>query len=686
MSEEEELPEEADPVDIKEVNGLLTEHLNDIIHFGELVAYRAKRILQKKISENDLANPKKVDKVIDSVNLLVKLAGENMQHTVEFLTSRHKHWVKKVRIKHKKAKSLSKHVSSTVDNVKRKKDDIPNTDIQDEKVNEDNKKMSSGSDLQVNGNIESDEDDKPLIIHKKSVKETFATEDEEKSGDISLDTSVQNEETFIISENGALNENNSDAKEVDALEKLDNGKEVSENIDSTSEFDENEKLEKLKSKTSMESTENSSQEIKETGEVQSEKNVSEVHAEKTKGIKKNTAIELSEKDNSNDEMQENLNSVNVMETSNESDESISSKTTIKLRGLNESVEDIFADLGTSFQKKNTENIPHDDAKKQHIVEEKESKEEMDVSSNGTSTIELVCSQISDEDSVGTNAVVDKSHNKSHLEKNCKEEDSMSDEAMIDDVNNDSEASDPLALDQPKTEDKSEKRKSVKAKKCNDNGIKIDPSNSENEDIDTDKSRLSDSHLEENSDGERPNEHEDNGLAKNEEEEKDDNVDECIEAQEALLGYSSDEESGEEEEDYNEGQKHKKRRKKKGKMRNLKEIDEKREDSDTKIKKKGHIGPKSKTQQLRSSLSSSSGTDINSDSSGDIMLKRGKSTKKRRLKLKDTEAYRNDKKLGWKCSVDVERLCEGEFQKYYSNYSDVDEAAKNTRDDDKEIKR
>ncbi|KAJ9576250.1 hypothetical protein L9F63_006849, partial [Diploptera punctata] len=100
------MPVEVDPEGRKEASDYLIRHLKDIVDIGELIAYRAKRLMEKKIVETDFSDPKKVEKVVDSTKLLVKLAGENMEHSIEFLNSQHVHWFKQVKKRSKAKKKL----------------------------------------------------------------------------------------------------------------------------------------------------------------------------------------------------------------------------------------------------------------------------------------------------------------------------------------------------------------------------------------------------------------------------------------------------------------------------------------------------------------------------------------------------------------------------------------------------
>jgi hypothetical protein len=62
-------------------------------------------------------------------------------------------------------------------------------------------------------------------------------------------------------------------------------------------------------------------------------------------------------------------------------------------------------------------------------------------------------------------------------------------------------------------------------------------------------------------------------------------------------------------------------------------------------------------------------------------------RKKKFKLKDTEAYKQDEKLRWNCTVAVERLPDEVFQKHYEQYySDGEEESEKNVKGDNEIDR
>ncbi|XP_069683035.1 transcriptional regulator ATRX-like isoform X2 [Periplaneta americana] len=160
------------------------------------------------------------------------------------------------------------------------------------------------------------------------------------------------------------------------------------------------------------------------------------------------------------------------------------------------------------------------------------------------------------------------------------------------------------------------------------------------------------------------------------------TEEAIEAQKALLGYTSDdEEDGDSQTDTP------KKKKKEGSKRVKKNSNSGDKNAEEKTVKKRRPGPKSRTYVGIESTDSelpSSEEDSSSSSDKQIMKAVGLK-KKKRFRLKDTEAYKQDEKLGWKCSVVVERLPEDVFQKYYEQYySEEEDESEKAIKDDKEI--
>ncbi|KAJ4447097.1 hypothetical protein ANN_09097 [Periplaneta americana] len=162
------------------------------------------------------------------------------------------------------------------------------------------------------------------------------------------------------------------------------------------------------------------------------------------------------------------------------------------------------------------------------------------------------------------------------------------------------------------------------------------------------------------------------------------TEEAIEAQKALLGYTSDdEEDGDSQTDTP------KKKKKEGSKRVKKNSNSGDKNAEEKTVKKRRPGPKSRTYVGIESTDSelpSSEEDSASFSDKQIMKAVGLK-KKKRFRLKDTEAYKQDEKLGWKCSVVVERLPEDVFQKHYEQYySEEEDESEKAIKDDKEIHR
>ena len=136
--------------------------------------------------------------------------------------------------------------------------------------------------------------------------------------------------------------------------------------------------------------------------------------------------------------------------------------------------------------------------------------------------------------------------------------------------------------------------------------------------------------------------------------------ECMKAQQSVLAYSTDN-----EDTSSDTLPAKKRRK----ARSRKTKQETAALKDTKpAKKKQCIGPKSQSHEGSDTVSSSvSSTDIDSECSTASKLTKPKEGRKQKFRLKDTEAYKQDEKLQWKCTVLVERLRDEVFQKHYEGY-------------------
>nr|CAD7403648.1 unnamed protein product [Timema poppensis] len=97
-----------------------------------------------------------------------------------------------------------------------------------------------------------------------------------------------------------------------------------------------------------------------------------------------------------------------------------------------------------------------------------------------------------------------------------------------------------------------------------------------------------------------------------------------------------------------------------------------------------IGPKSRVKKASECDVELYVTD-SEDSTGNTKTK--KNIRKNKFKIEETEAYKNDIKLGWKFEVTIERLPDTEFNKYYSNYVEIDETTseeimKDTKSTDK----
>jgi hypothetical protein len=135
--------------------------------------------------------------------------------------------------------------------------------------------------------------------------------------------------------------------------------------------------------------------------------------------------------------------------------------------------------------------------------------------------------------------------------------------------------------------------------------------------------------------------------------------ECVKAQQSVLAYSTDNEDTSSDT---------LPEKKKRKTRSRKTKQETAALKGTKpAKKKQCIGPKSQSREHSDTVSSSVSTDIDSECSTASKLAKPKESRKQKFRLKDTEAYKQDEKLHWKCTVLVERLRDEVFQKHYEGY-------------------
>lgn len=157
--------------------------------------------------------------------------------------------------------------------------------------------------------------------------------------------------------------------------------------------------------------------------------------------------------------------------------------------------------------------------------------------------------------------------------------------------------------------------------------------------------------------------------------------ESVKALQALLEYTADDEDS-----CMDTPRKKKRRKEQLKKENEKEV---AVCEDSKPAEKRTIGPKSRTcKGKKSSISSvSSASDTDSECSTGRQITKVNRVRKKKFNVKDTEAYKQDEKLGWKCTVIVERLPDEVFQKHYERYySDEEDETEKKAKDDKEIDR
>jgi hypothetical protein len=90
------LPEVLDEKNAKLACDWLEEHCEELAIVGEILTLRARRCLNKKVGLKAMTNPKNVDKLVNSLQLLMKLAGENLEQIGGFLSLHHKYWIKRV--------------------------------------------------------------------------------------------------------------------------------------------------------------------------------------------------------------------------------------------------------------------------------------------------------------------------------------------------------------------------------------------------------------------------------------------------------------------------------------------------------------------------------------------------------------------------------------------------------------
>jgi hypothetical protein len=135
--------------------------------------------------------------------------------------------------------------------------------------------------------------------------------------------------------------------------------------------------------------------------------------------------------------------------------------------------------------------------------------------------------------------------------------------------------------------------------------------------------------------------------------------ECMKAQQSVLAYSTDNEDTSSDTLPEKKKRKKRSRKTKQEVAALK--------GTKPAKKKQCIGPKLQSHEGSDSVSSSiSSSDVDSECPTSKLTK-PKEARKQKFRLRDTEAYKQDEKLQWKCTVLVERLCDEVFQKHYEDY-------------------
>lgn len=158
------------------------------------------------------------------------------------------------------------------------------------------------------------------------------------------------------------------------------------------------------------------------------------------------------------------------------------------------------------------------------------------------------------------------------------------------------------------------------------------------------------------------------------------TEECIRAQQTLLEYTTDDDNS----SCTDTPLKKKKRKEQSRKAKRKEVSACK---DINSVKKRLIGPKSRTRKYKESTSSVSSETDESDFSMGRQHTNVYKGRKKKFKLKDTEAYKQDEKLRWNCTVAVERLPDEVFQKHYEQYySDGEEESEKNVKGDNEIDR
>ncbi|PSN39523.1 hypothetical protein C0J52_12394 [Blattella germanica] len=648
-SEDDKMPNEVDPEAAKEAQDLFKEYLTELVQTGELIAYRAKRLLEKKVGDNSMTDPKHVDKIVDGINLLVKLSGENMQHTADFVNSRHKQWVKGVKRKHKHSKlnkTPTKRNSEKVTEETQKEEisgEIENgvTEENEETIHvngalngkvvssvDENDKLNS--DLETNNEeLPSEDNEMERDTNKETKSDDNALKENETDIEINLPKKSAKRKKRSVSSEEVSDENvdsngNGIGRDVKKKSKIDiNDEDDSHHIDNNKTIDEDSCEAGIKTHTDSESDENVSSEKNNSADQDHEHN--EKSNEETSLQKGATELKL--------------NSASKHKELDSSAISITSMSTVKM------------DKNESFDLFN-------DSKEEEILEKETSNTEV---SKGKEEVQNEKDDSSDATIEFLNTPEPASDNSEMTEvevRNGKKDCSSESEENTKEQNG--EVCDPLSLSESVNNN-------FKENKVVENVTENEISNNS----DSDENNLEAVDHNKVSDDEKASDIENLQLSGDDSKEDGENS-VSLEAKQALLGYTSDDEAEDEDRP-----KKKKGRKKKTKTDN----DSKVEDNSSKSLKKRRIGPKSKTKQFRSS-SSSSATDEESDGSSST---KHESSKKKKFRLKDTEAYKQDKKLRWKCNVQAIKLSEDEFQKYYENYytNESSKSEEETRDD-KEI--
>jgi hypothetical protein len=148
-----ELPQELDNESAKLACQFLEKSCRDLIDVGEVLVLRARRCLEKKVSLETMADPKNINKVVNSLQLLTELAGDNLQHVEGFLSLSHTHWVRGV------AKRRTTKTGGDVDNEDKHKKIVTKLDRVDSNTSLNG---VGGDDVEFHSHSENDPDNSKI--------------------------------------------------------------------------------------------------------------------------------------------------------------------------------------------------------------------------------------------------------------------------------------------------------------------------------------------------------------------------------------------------------------------------------------------------------------------------------------------------------------------------------------------